>query len=410
MRFLYLFLLTTLPSHAAISLKDAFQSARLNMENLKRADSVSEAALERKVRARGFMLPTVRGVGNETRIDRPSASGVNNAFTLTRQYSAAIRVEQPLLRGGIIGAYQFAKEDVLLTEFQKNATELNLYQLVINSYYNLMMAHFDIINLKELMRLSENRVKELRSRTNVGRSRKGELVQAEAQLLTAQTQVKAGDINLIEAQRSFEFFTGLQAGELAPLSLMPNDPGTLSVYLEKLKTRPDIQATLQQVKLRETQVSIAKGAHYPSVDFVGNYYFDRTGILQTSEWDAAVQVSVPIFEGGRTQATVREAVENRKVAELDSRQTLRAAERDLTILYQNFVASVAQLTTMKDALQKAEEGYKLNLRDYSYGQATNLDVLQSLNLFIETKRSYDSLQASAHMLYKNLEASTGVLP
>lgn len=410
MRFFLLILFLSLPGHAAISLKEAFDSARINMENLKRAEALREAAEDRKTRARGFMLPTVRGVGNETRIDQPTASGVNRAFVLTRQYSAAIRLEQPLFRGGVKGGYDYAKEDLLLSEFQKNATEITLYQLVINSYYNLMMARFDLENLKELARLSENRVKELRSRTSVGRSRKGELVQAEAQLLTAQTRMKQGDMGLIEAERSFEYFTGTTAGELAPLSLMPSDPGAIASHLEKLKHRPDIQAALQQVKLRETQVNIAKGAHLPSLDFVGNYYFDRTGVLQTSEWDAAVLVSVPIFEGGRTQATVREAVENRKVAELDSKQTLRAAERDLLILYQNFIASLSQLETMKDALKKAEEGYKLNLRDYSYGQATNLDVLQSLNLFIETKRSYDSLQASAHMTYKNLEASTGVLP
>ncbi len=410
MRFFLFLILVTLPAHAAISLKEAFDSARLNMENLKRAEALREAAEDRKTRARGFMLPTVRGVGNETRIDQPSASGVNRAFVLTRQYSAAIRLEQPLFRGGVKGGYDFAKEDLLLSEFQRNATEINLYQLVINSYYNLMMARFDAENLKELLRLSENRVKELRSRTNVGRSRKGELVQAEAQLLTATTQVKQGDINLIEAERSFEYFTNIKAAELATLSIMPTDPGSLAAHLDKLKMRPDIQAALQQVKLRDTQVTIARGAHYPSLDFVGNYYIDRTGVLQTSEWDAAVQVSVPIFEGGRSQAAVREAIENRKVAELDSKQTLRSAERDLTILYQNFVASISQLETMKDALKKAEEAYRLNLRDYSYGQATNLDVLQSLNLFIETKRSYDSLQAGTHMILKNLEASTGVLP
>ncbi len=410
MRFFLFLIFVTMPGHSAISLKEAFDSARRNMENLKRSDALKEAAKDRITRARGFLLPTLRGVGNETRIDQPIASGLNRAFVLTRQYSAAIRLEQPILRGGIKGAYDFAREDLLLSEFQRSATEINLYQLVINSYYTLMMARFDAENLKELMRLSENRVKELRSRTSVGRSRQGELVQAEAQLLTALTQVKQGGINLIEAERSFEFFTGTKPADLAELSIMPTDPGSLSAHLEKLKMRPDIQASLQQVKLRDTQVTIAQGAHYPSLDFVGNYYFDRTGILQTSEWDAAVQVSVPIFEGGRSQAAVREAVENRKVAVLDSHQSLRAAERDLTILYQNFIASISQLETMKDALKKAEEAYRLNLRDYSYGQATNLDVLQSLNLFIETKRSHDSLLASSHMIYKNFEASTGVLP
>jgi outer membrane protein len=410
MRFFLLLIFVSLPSQSAISLKEAFLSARLNMENLKRAEALTEAAEDRKTRARGFMLPTLRGLGNENRIDQPSATGINRAFILTRQYSAGLRLEQPIFRGGIKGAYDFAKEDILLSEFQRNATEINLYQLVINSYYRLMMARFDAENLKELLRLSENRVKELRSRTSVGRSRKGELVQAEAQLLTASTQVKQGDITLIEAEKSFEYFTGMSPAELPALSFLPTDPGSLSALLDKLKMRPDIQASLQQVRLVDTQVTIAQGAHYPSVEFVGNYYFDRTGILQTSEWDAAVQVSVPIFEGGRSQASVREAIENRRVAELDSKQTLRAAERDLTILYQNFIASISQLDTMRDAVKKAEEGYRLNLRDYSYGQATNLDVLQSLNLFIETKRSYDSLLVGAHMTYKNLEASTGVLP
>ncbi len=171
MHFLFVFLFLSGRATAAISLKEAFDSARQNMENLKRAKAVEVQAEERKNRARGVLLPTIFGVGNETRIDRPSASGVNNAFTLTRQYSAGIRMTQPIFRGGVGSAYQFAKEDILLAEFQRDATELNLYQLVINAYYSLMVARFDALNLKELMRLSENRVKELRSRTNVGRSR-----------------------------------------------------------------------------------------------------------------------------------------------------------------------------------------------------------------------------------------------
>jgi outer membrane protein len=411
MRFLLLLVLFSFPSFAAISLRDAFESAKKNMENLKRAEALREAAEDRRTRARGYVLPTIAGVGNETRIDKPQTrAGATSAFTLTRQYSAAIRVTQPLLRGGLVSGINFANEDLLLSEFNRSATELTLYQLVIGAYYNLIIAHADAANLRELERLSENRVKELRSRTSVGRSRKGELVQAESQLLTAQAQKSQGDLVLIDAQKTFEYYTAMPAGELAPLSLMPKDAGNLGAMYEKLKARPDIQASLQQVKMKESQVKIAQGAHYPSLDFVGNYYFDRTGILQTSNWDAAIQVNVPLFEGGRTQATVREAVENKRVAELDSQQTIRVAERDLAILFQNFTAMTAQLVTLRDALKKAEESYKLNTHDYANGQATNLDVLNSLNVYITTKRTYDSLEAQAHQTYKNLEASTGVLP
>jgi outer membrane protein len=169
-------------------------------------------------------------------------------------------------------------------------------------------------------------------------------------------------------------------------------------------------ATQQQVKLAESQVEISKGAHYPSLDLIGNYYLTRTGILATSDWDLGLAVVIPLFQGGGVQAAVRESVQMKNVAVLDSSQTLRIAERDLAVNYQNYVQIHEQLNTLKLALEKAEEAYKLNRRDYQYGQVTNLDVLTSLNLFIETKRSYQNLYSLAHMAHKNLEASIGVLP
>lgn len=403
-------LVCSLSGGAATTLKEAFEASKLNMENLKRAGAIIDQAEERKTRARAALLPTISGVGNETRIDKPSASGVNSAFVLTRQYSAGLRLTQPLLRGGSLSAYQLADEDILLSKFQKNATELNLYQLVINAYYNLFMAEVDLKNIKELNRLSQERVKELRSRTSVGRSRKGELVQAEAQLLTSQSSIQNSEINLVNSQANFEFFTGMKPVGLAELTLMPRELEDIANYLNKVQDRPDIRARRQEINLAEKRIGVAKGGHYPQLDLISNYYFDRTGVLATSEWDVAVVVNVPLFQGGGVQAGVREQVEIKRVAELDALQTKRAAERDLTILYRNFLQIQGQLDTLKHAVTKAEEGYKLNRRDYQNGQATNLDVLQSLNVFIESKRTYDNLLVLSHMTYKNLEASIGVLP
>lgn len=138
--------------------------------------------------------------------------------------------------------------------------------------------------------------------------------------------------------------------------------------------------------------------------------FDRTGILQTAKWDVGVQVSMPIFQGGSVVSQVKEATEAKRVAELSASEQLRQSKTNLAIFYQNYGQIRAQLETLKNALKKAEEAYQLNQKDYRYGQVTNLEVLQSLNLFIDTKRSYDSLDILAHMTYKNLEASAGVLP
>jgi outer membrane protein len=396
-------------AHSVTTLKEAFTEARLNMENLKRADAVIKQKEEREIRARATILPTLNGVGSYTKIDPPSAAG-NNPFLLTRQYSAAIRLIQPLIRGGSLAAYGYAKEDILLAQFQKDATDINLYQLVISAYFSLMIARNDLKNLKELKKFTIERVKELEGRTKIGRSRKGELVQAEAQMLTADSQVKQGVINLQQAEKNFEFYTNMKAPDLAPVPDLPKSIPALDEYLRKIQTRPDLLAARQQVRLADKQIAIAKGGHYPNLDLIGNYYLARTGILDTSEWDVGLTLTLPIFQGGAVNAAVREAVDIKRTVELDSEQLSRTSERDLAINYYNYVQVHDQLSTLKEAFLKAEQAYKLNRRDYEYGQVTNLDVLVSLNQYIENKRSYENLSSLAHQAYKNLEASIGVLP
>ncbi|HLT22459.1 MAG TPA: TolC family protein [Bacteriovoracaceae bacterium] len=403
-------LLISMPSFASVSLKDAYTSAKDNMETIKKANAQLNQAEARKNVARASFLPTISFEATDTRIDQPTAAGINRAFVLTRQYSAAMRLRQPLIRGGVLSGYQLRDEEYLLAQFQKDYSYISLYQLLINAYYNLYLAQIDLKNLQELRDFSEERLKEIASLARVGRSRQGELVQAETQLLTAKAQYEQGLQVLKEAQENFAFYTGkTNALVLAPTSL-PKKLQDFSFYLDKLNSRPDILAAQQELRIAGRQVDVSKGGHYPSVDLVGNYYFDRTGVLQTSEWDVGVQVSVPLFQGGSVISQVKEATEAKRVAELNTSEKIRQAKTDLSVFYKNYHQIQIQLSTLKEALKKAEQAYKLNQKDYRYGQVTNLEVLQSLNLFIETKRSYDNLLILAHMTFKNLEASAGVLP
>lgn len=406
---LSLFLISFMAGANAMTLKESFDAARKNMETLKRADANISRSEELQNRARSTILPTISGVGSYTKIDPPNATG-NSPFLLTRQYSAALRLTQPLIRGGSVSAYQLAKENVLLSRFQKDANELNLYQLVINAYYNLQIAQVDVQNLKEFVKFTKDRVKELNERTAIGRSRKGELVEAQAQALSAESQLQQGLITLQQAETTYEFYTKLQPSNVPDSGDVPKLHMTAQEYLNKVKTRPDIMAVQQQTRVAERQIEVSKGGHYPSLDLTSNYYFDRTGILASSEWDVGLAVVIPLYQGGGVQAQVREAVESKRIAELTSSETVRAAERDMLISYQNLSQLLVQLESVKGAYNKAEEAYRLNKRDYQYGLVTNLDVLQSLNYFIDSKRTYNTLSIMAHMNYKNLEALTGVLP
>lgn len=393
----------------AVTLKDSFEAARRNMESIKRAEQSIVQREEQKNRAKAALFPVINGFATYTRIDPPQAAGAS-PFLLTKQYSVGARLTQPLIRGGVFGALDVARDNILLAEFQKDATELNLYQLVINAYYNLKISQVDIKNLQNYLNYSKERVAELRERTKIGRSRRGELVEAEAQYHLVESQYQQALIELEQIGKQFEFLTRMTPSEVPDLTAVPNVEGSIEAYMAKLKSRPDIMAAVQQVKASEHQISVAKGGHYPSVDLVGNYYIDRTGVLATSEWDAGIVVSVPFYQGGAVMAATREAVASKRIAELTSHETLRTAERELAIIFQNYKQIQAQLKAQEEALKKSEEAYRLNKKDYQYGLVTNLDVLQTLNVYIQNKRSHDTLFALAHMTYKNLEAAVGVLP
>ncbi len=396
-------------ARAALSLRDSFEDAKTNMETLKRADAVVSQSLEQKVRARAAVLPSFSGVGTYTRIDPPNAAG-RSPFLLTRQYSAAVRLSQPLLRGGTISAYQMAQDNILLARYQRDATLINLYQLVINTYYSLASAQMDVKNVEELLSFSKERVKEIKERTSIGRSRRGELVEAQAQQHIAESERQQSLIALQEAEKNFEFYTGSPSQEIVLDKNVPELQGSLEESVQKMRTRPDLLASLQATKVANRQIEIARGGHYPQLDLTSNYYFDRTGILASSTWDVGLAVVIPLFQGGSVQAQVREAVEGKRISELQNSETQRAAERDLRINYHNIQNILEQLKSLKEALKKAEEVYRLNKKDYGFGLVTNLDVLQSLNVYIETKRSYDGLVSLTHLSFKNLEALTGVVP
>jgi len=408
--FVFLLFASSLSFGKILSLNELYIASKNNIETLKKSESQLTQSLERKKQAQGALLPTLRFVANETRIDAPKSGMINRAFVLTRQYSTALRLEQPLLRGGSLAALQLTEEDYLLQKFLKNFEEKLLYQLVLRNYFDFLKAKIDLESLSELELLSTKREKELKHLTTLGRARKAELIQAEAQTLNAKASLHEALSYFKKVKENLVFLSGEDFDEVSVYETKNSEVKSLGYFQAKLNETPERLAKNQEVRIAEEQIKIAKGGHYPNVDFFSNYYFDRTGILQTSEWDLGVVVSFPLFQGGTVQSRIREVVEAKKTAQLSKYELDRTQERDLKILFNQHEETLEQIRFLKEAAHKAEESYKLNSKDYRLGLVTNLEVLQSLNLYIELKRNLKNLMNEAQFQNKNLAAFVGEIP
>jgi len=390
-------------------LKQLHTLATSQSELLKVADSREEQAKERKDQAKGTLFPQLTGRYTFTEID--PLPGEPSPFRRRNQYTVLVNLNQPLYRGDAISAFSFARMDIDLQKRLKEQQGLSLWMDVGDSYYNLWRARIDLENIRQLRRFSEERVNELKERVRIGRSRKGELMQAQAQLSTVEADLLQAENTVRSFEERVEFLAGSKI-DLAFGSLPSSSSrlAPLETYLEKINQRPDLKARAQEVLMADKMVDVAKAGHQPTFDFNANAYFLRTGIVEDSRWDVGVNLSVPIFQGGSVVARTREAVERKRESTLVFERLKREAHRDVRILWQNNQMVEKIIQDLKSTNERARATYEENKKDYRYGLVTSLDVLLALNEFISTKRRYENAIIDRELTALQLNLAVGEIP
>lgn len=398
-------------SHGAIpdELRRYHELALKQSEVLEMAKSRKKQAEERKSQALGTLFPNLNARYNYTEIDPPPSP--RSAFTRINQYSGLINLNQPIFRGAAYPAYNYTKDDIKLQERLVEQAGLGLWQEMALAYYTGWGARNDLANINKLREYSDERVRDLKERVRVGRSRRGELNQAEAQLNAVEAEMARANQTVIESEERIAFLTGLpQTPNYGPLPLEVLGTPPLEKYLSDAENRPDVAAAAQQVAMADDLISGSKSGHMPSVDFNGNYYIERTGILQDSSWDIGVAVNIPIYQGGTVQGLVRERVEKKRESVLAYARLKREIGRDIRILWNNSRSLDKVVSDLHRSLDKARVTYEANKKDYGYGLVTNLDVLLTMNQYIETKRNYERALLEKELTNMQISIASGVIP
>src|SRR5262249_12853658 len=87
---------------------------------------------------------------------------------------------------------------------------------------------------------------------------------------------------------------------------------------------------------------------------------------------------VPLYEGGSTQAQVRQARSQQIISQLTLARLKRDAERQVRTAYDDLSLSVTEVQAYDRAVQLAQKNYTVQQKEYRLGVITNLDLLQLL--------------------------------
>jgi len=273
---------------------------------------------------------------------------------------------------------------------------------------NLLESRRDIATHEEQVKLTSDRVKELKNFEDIGRSRKSEVLAAEAQ--------QAQDVADLETSRGLErvqqallrYLTGIEE-DLAPREISaPDRADDMQPFLDRSQHRPDVEGARRDFEYSDLYVSIQRRQYLPTIALDGNYYLRRTQAFYGHvKWDATLTGQLPLYWGGQIRAQTRQAEAQRGFNEQALSLALRTAELDVRSAHGDLVSDLSIVAALRNAMTLAEQNAKAQTADYRHGLVTNIDVLASLATVQSTRLRLDAAEIQAFFARVRLEVAAG---
>lgn len=356
----------------------ALRAAYERSEVIANAAAEYDADLERVTISRAAGLPELN-----------ASVGVNEAVAGPRIGPDLVTVQGevsvPLYRGGSV------KNQVKAAKAQSEATSVGRRTAEAQVFSEVVSAYANIIRDRQILALSRDNLATLTTTLNATRSRflardltRTDVAQAESRVALAVGEVETAEANLIEAAEEFRRVTGMQAAALSPLPdlrNLPVDPETAAAVA--LEENPQVLAARAVAEARRYEWRAAKGSALPSVSAVANGRYGNSAQIplqgDNGRFGATVgfSVNVPLFQGGRTSAGIRESSIRESQAMLaisDLERTLAARARSE---YANWRATTAVVGASQSAVSAARSALAGVRAESDVGSRTILDILNA---------------------------------
>tara|TARA_R110000868_G_scaffold68518_9_gene202584 strand:- start:4706 stop:5947 length:1242 start_codon:yes stop_codon:yes gene_type:complete len=387
-----------------INLSDAFNSA-LRREPIKRAELALEQSREQKKKVVGAALPQISLKADYTRQD---SSGVTSSTFNRTQRAVGLELKQSLFQG----KREFALLDksnnqIAISKEEIELTKSELLTEVTGSYLEVLFSENEVALAQEIENLARERVGYLQGRVQKGRSRQSELLSAKAALSSAENELISLKAQLKHNRKIFAFITGLKP-ETKLEELNEIETKDINFFLNKLDNAPQINLAKLRVIDSHADIKAAKAGHWPSVDLKGDYYLDRESVSNRgSDWAVTLSLTLPLFESGKTNADIKQASYAKNIAESTLRYNEQMLETQVKNLYSDFKATQDQVKSYKKTVELYKQNYQAQQKEYTLSLVNNLEVLQSLNLYTESRSRLNRLRTNAFQLYYRLLATVG---
>ncbi|MFV0277195.1 MAG: TolC family outer membrane protein [Parahaliea sp.] len=314
------------------------------------------------------------------------------------------------------------RDNVRRAGFEKLSRYYELQRASQEVALEAVQAYLDTARYQQLVAFAEDNYvvhrqvyDKIAERTGGGVSQGVDLEQASARVALAQSNLLTEMTNLHDVQARFQRVIGdAPADKLSlptvPVSMIP-ELRTSALDLA-YRESPEIDAAIETLRAAQAALNATSAPFMPRLDlrYRNEVEHDTDGLEGRYDLQAIELVmSYNLFRGGSDSARKREyynryhsAIEQRKQACLNVRQTTMIAFNDIAVLQQQ----VAYLERNRLAQDKTRRAYQ---DQFDLGQRTLLDLLDSQNEYFDTQRAYANARINLIAAQARTLGSMGLL-
>lgn len=407
----------------ALDLVEAYERAKQADPNWQANQLQYEADKLNLGIANGNLLPTITLSGNITRKNQDAnnsgaALGLSMpGSTTSKQISLTAR--QPLFRWDAWEGLKQVKTSIDLSEINLRLQQQDHILQVADAYFNVLRQQaLTTANLQEEQALSEQ-LKMMNAKLNEGLVAKSDVSEANAQYQNARANRMATHVQLILAQEQLQQLIGPYRDHLAVLredfQFQKPVPSNMQEWsdLAMSQNLGILQAKTQR-RYAEDEKRVEKAALYPQIEAVGTYGYNKQSpesvMSQDGKFDqVGVEMNWNVYNGGRTQKSIKQAAINVQKSEALVDAAIRKATTDVKKSYMQVETDQAQLQARKAAMDSSEIVSKASKAQYQEGLKTMVDVLLAQRNAFSAKQDYLNAKYDYLLHVLQLKASVGRL-
>ena len=367
--------------------------------------------------ARAAGLPSVSAGAN---FNENPLRGGNSFSSPARSAQANTSLVVPLYQGGAV------RNSVRAAETRADAGRINLRGTEANLFAEVVAAYNDVIRDEAIVGLNRQNVRVLevnlraaRDRFQVGDLTRTDVAQSEARLAVSRAQLQSTEARLIASRENYIRVVGSPPGTLEDPPALPNLPASVDAAVaQAVADNPFLLAAARQREATRFDIGVARASRLPQVSgVVGGNYQNFLGSLgagtgasigQTgTSGSLGLALNLPLFQGGRPAALVRQAEARRAQAIEAVTETERAViaqARSSFAIYRSSLEVIASSEAAVSANRLSLEGVRA---ENSVGTRTILDILDAEQELLNSQVTLVSARRDAYVAGFNLLAAMG---